>query len=135
MDQDFNKVIKALDNYKDKIRPSDRGLRQFLSKIPQKQVVTEYDEYRYNYSMSWKFILPLLIVAVVLVGFLYTKNTSRPVTSPSVNQVPGGPVTAQNADQTLTQTDQAVSDTINQVDQDLKALDQIDTSSDNVNNI
>lgn len=86
--------------------------------------------------------LLLALAAVVVVGaaaFYFTQQhqinlPNSPLTQTSQNATPTK-ITSQNADQTLNQTDQSVGSAMDQMDKDLKAIDQNDTSADNANNI
>lgn len=85
-------------------------------------------------------IVVIIVLVVVYKSFKHSKAAMVPsayqTSTQATAQASTPPkVTAQNANQVLDQTGAAIESDINQMDQDLKALDQNDPSQDNANNI
>lgn len=101
-------------------------------------------------------MLALVLVLVVILGFigytLYTRGVSKqavrltrtvpavmqttPASSPSALPTPIiSPVTQGNADRTLSNTDNSLQKSLNQVDTDLSSLSAIDSAQDTTNGL
>lgn len=98
-----------------KIQPPKEGLEKILDNFP----VTKIDNLRYNYVMGSKFFLPIGIIALALIAFFGVKQIQKP----TVIELPAT-VTKQNVDDSLNKVDASVSTSINEMDNDLKELDQ-----------
>lgn len=132
MSKDFNKeeleIINKLRDFKEGISPSKGSFERMLSSLQgdiDKDIVTNYDKYRYTFSM-WKYALVTLVIALIG-GLTFLKHGQGNQTSQTV--------TANNADSTLQETDSAISQASDQADQELNELDQTTSSEDDLNNI
>ena len=140
MNKEFDKneqnLIEKLKSLGEGIVPSKESFKRLLSSLPD-EGVTKYDTPRYTFSM-WRYVFAAVVV-VIVGGFAFFKhgqvNPANQTAQVAQNQgVPTQSVTADNADATLQQTDQAIQSATDQMDQDLKALDQTSSGND-LNNI
>ncbi|HSD98806.1 MAG TPA: hypothetical protein VLB73_03870 [Patescibacteria group bacterium] len=94
-----------------------------------------------NFLQKHKFtVISLLIIILAAIPLLLLSNTSRQKkSSQSVSQITPSPtatpLTTQNVDPTLSQTDTDMQTTLNQMDSDIKAVGQIDASQDSTSGL
>lgn len=138
-DKNEQKLIGRLKSLGEEIHPPKESLERLLSSLPEDDV-TKNELPRYNFSM-WRYTF-VAVVVVLVAGFAFLKHRQLSSINPANQsaqvaqnqQVPTQAVTADNADSSLQQTDQAIQSASDQMDQDLKALDQTG-SEDDLNNI
>ncbi|GEM_PF-5630208 len=150
MNNDELKIVKLLQDVGGKITPSKNSLEKLLQNIDnkpwdyflsEKEDVTKRDYPRYSYSMNWKFAAPIFLVAILLVGFVVFKNSSKNTMQPvdqtaqtSQTETPQT-VTAQNADTVLNQTDSQINQDMTQLDNDLTAVDATNNQEEDPNSL
>lgn len=115
-----NKLENILFYASKNVNPPKKGLENILANLP----VTNYDNERYNYVMGMKIALPLGIVALALITFIFIGNSGK---NNKVAELPAT-VTKENVGSSLDKIDTSVSTSIDQLDQNLKEVDQEDTS-------
>lgn len=119
----YKKIENILFYAATSVRSPKRGLEKILDKLP----VTNVDKLRYNYSMGLKIALPVGIIILVIAAILLVGSVNNPKLQTA--EVPST-INSQNADTSLTQLDASVSNSLDKIDSDFKALDQISPEGD-----